>query len=349
MKETTEYLDLQLRCGAFESKDGSLCWRVWAPQVGVVELLLHDDRAKPVAVPMQPERGGYFVHEEPDLREGQRYAFRLDGGVPRPDPCSRWQPDGVHRPSAVLCPERFEWSEGKWSGVRREDLVIVRIQTHDQVGNRARGDRFGTLLEPAQQRLAAGLLLLAPHVPLLFMDEEYGETRPFPFFCSFEDSQLIEAVRAGRRQEFASFAWRGEIPDPQDERTFASATLTWSWPDGSHHAGLRRLYRDLLAARRTWPALRDFRNRTAELLPNTGPPGVLRLTRGGAEGTNTLVAFFNLGGSEQPIPTNHPYGYNILLSSESSDYGGARTAEDSRPVLLPFEFRVYGPITWKSL
>ena len=238
---------------------------------------------------------------------------------------------------------------GAPAGGHSRDRFVVSIQTHDQVGNRARGDRFGTLLDPAQQRLAAGLLLLAPHVPLLFMGQEYGETRPFPFFCSFEDSQLIEAVRTGRRQEFASFAWRGEIPDPQDERTFESAKLTWAWPDGSHHAGLRRLYRDLLTARRTWPALRDFKNRTAELLPDTGLPSVLRLTRGGADVTNTLVAFFNLGGSEQPIPTSHPDGYNILLSSEASDYGGARTVEDSRPVLLPFEFRVYGPITWKSL
>jgi maltooligosyltrehalose trehalohydrolase len=238
---------------------------------------------------------------------------------------------------------------GAPAGGHSGDRFVVSIQTHDQVGNRARGDRFGTLLEPAQQRLAAGLLLLAPHVPLLFMGGEYGETRPFPFFCSFDDPQLIEAVRTGRCREFASFAWRGEIPDPQDERTFKSAKLTWSWTDRSHHAGLRRLYRDLLAARRTWPALRDFKNRTAELLPNTGPPGVLRLTRGCAERTNTLVAFFNLGGSEHPIPTSHPDGYNILLSSEASDYGGVRPADDSRSVLLPFEFRVYGPITWKSL
>src|SRR5262249_45178469 len=131
------------------------------------------------------------------------------------------------------------------------DRFVVCVQNHDQVGNRARGDRLAALLRcPARQRLAASLLLLAPHLPLLFMGEEYGEDTPFPFFCSFSDPQLVQAVRDGRRREFADFAWQGEVADPQAEETFAAARLSWSWPAGTPRAGLRRLYADLLAARR---------------------------------------------------------------------------------------------------
>src|SRR6185437_5776055 len=84
------------------------------------------------------------------------------------------------------------------------DRFVVCLQNHEQVGNRACGDRLLSLLDkPAQQRLASSLLLLSPYLPLLFMGEEYGEDNPFPFFCSFGDAHLIEAVRQGRKREFA--------------------------------------------------------------------------------------------------------------------------------------------------
>ena len=85
------------------------------------------------------------------------------------------------------------------------------------------------------------MLLLSPYLPLLFMGEEYGEENPFPFFCSFGDPALVEAVREGRKKEFDAFTWQGEVPDPQGEETFASARLSWSWPEGTPRAGLRRL------------------------------------------------------------------------------------------------------------
>jgi len=76
---------------------------------------------------MQPEPGGYFAHSEPEAVDGQRYSFRLAGGLERPDPASRWQPEGVHRPSAVVRLDRFEWSEAGWSGLSRENLVIYEL------------------------------------------------------------------------------------------------------------------------------------------------------------------------------------------------------------------------------
>lgn len=83
------------------------------------------------------------------------------------------------------------------------------VFNHDQVGNRAAGERLGTLISPPAQRMAATLLLLAPYLPLLFMGEEYGEEQPFQFFCSFDGAELIEAVRGGRKREFEAFHAEG--------------------------------------------------------------------------------------------------------------------------------------------
>ena len=99
-------------------------------------------------------------------------------------------------------------------------LVVVRAQNHDQVGNRMLGDSLGRLVGFESLELAAGVLLLSPFVPLIFMGEEYGEAAPFPYFISHTDSNLVEAVRQGRREEFDAFQQEGDPPDPQDEATF---------------------------------------------------------------------------------------------------------------------------------
>ena len=136
---------------------------------------------------------------------------------------------------------------------------VVCVQNHDQIGNRALSDRLSTIVPQEAQRLTCGLLLLSPCVPLLFMGEEYGETRPFPFFCSFLDPGLVEAVRRGRREEFAALAfhWEDAMADPQDPATFDAAKLELAL------AGR-------LAARPPAPPL----VRSAE-----GPPPVARLAR----------------------------------------------------------------------
>ena len=186
------------------------------------------------------------------------------------------------------------------------------------------------------------MLLLSPYLPLLFMGEEYGEENPFPFFCSFDDPELVRAVREGRQKEFEAFTWQGQVPDPQAEETFASAKLSWSWPEGSHRAGLRRLYRDLLAARREWPALRDFENRSARLLPGDGP--ILELVRGGG----AMRALFNLGDRPAPIPGGVAGDVSVLLRSESAAYGGGRREDGPADRLDPSEFVVLGPPSWRA-
>ena len=119
------------------------------------------------------------------------------------------------------------------------DRFVVCIQNHDLIGNRARGDRLAQLIEGPAQRLAASLLLLAPHTPFLFMGEEYAEENPFQFFCSFSDQNLVKSMREGRRREFELFAWQGPAPDPQDEAAFNASRLSWSWPEGTPQAGMR--------------------------------------------------------------------------------------------------------------
>ena len=214
------------------------------------------------------------------------------------------------------------------------ERFVVCLQNHDQVGNRARGDRLSTLLGcPAQLRLAASLLLFSPYVPLLFMGEEYGEENPFPFFCSFGDPHLVQAVREGRKREFASFGWQGVIPDPLAEEVFVSARLSWSWPEGSPRAGLRRLYQDLLTARREWHALRDFTHRRARLLPEADTGSVLELLRG----KGTLQVLFNLSARPQPLPPEaFPKGM-LQFSSEARRYGGPRTELILPTEILPYE------------
>jgi maltooligosyltrehalose trehalohydrolase len=204
----------------------------------------------------------------------------------------------------------------------------------------------------AKQRLAASLMLLSPYLPLLFMGEEYGETRPFPFFCSFHGEELIQAVREGRKREFADFLTTGEtVPDPAAVETFESAKLSWEWPEGTVHGGLRRMYRDLLAARRAWPAMRDFVNRTARLVGEQGNGGVVEFVRGTDAGASAgqLRAYFNLSDRAAPLPAPPGPAEKVLFSSESSGYCGTRKRLAGVKELLPFECVATGPADWKSL
>jgi maltooligosyltrehalose trehalohydrolase len=128
---------------------------------------------------------------------------------------------------------------------------VTCLQNHDQVGNRAAGDRITTLASPRSCEVAAALALLGPFTPLLFMGEEWGATTPWPYFTSFPDPELGDQVRAGRRAEFADHGWDPDlVPDPQSIATRDSAVLQWI--ERSAPASKRFLdwYRTLLALRR---------------------------------------------------------------------------------------------------
>lgn len=128
--------------------------------------------------------------------------------------------------------------------------VIVCLQNHDQVGNRMLGDRLTANIDFEAEKLAAGVAVLSPFVPLLFMGQEYGETAPFQYFISHGDPALVEAVRTGRKHEFRSFGWTGEVPDPQGEQTFLACRLNHQKRHHQRHRLLYELYRQLLALRK---------------------------------------------------------------------------------------------------
>ncbi len=196
-------------------------------------------------------------------------------------------------------------------------------------------------------RLSAGLLLLAPQIPMLFMGEEYGETHPFPYFCSFEDPGLAEATRRGRRDEFIALGAEDEVPDPLAVETFESAKLSWSWTDGSLAGDLRQIYYDLLAIRRYWLPLRAALAHESYLLESWHEfLPVVRLTRQAGEGEKKLelTAWFNLSRQPQTLPEGERPEKRPLLCSEDWRYGGSRAQEDPCAALLPFEFWIMGPV-----
>lgn len=131
-------------------------------------------------------------------------------------------------------------------------------QTHDQIGNRALGDRLAASLTPGLQACAAALVLTGPFTPMLFMGEEWGARTPWQFFTDHTDPELAEAVRNGRRREFGAHGWAEEdIPDPQDPATRERSCLDWSERERAPHDRLHAWYRELIALRRAVPDLRD--------------------------------------------------------------------------------------------
>ncbi|MGD9896339.1 MAG: malto-oligosyltrehalose trehalohydrolase [Candidatus Methylacidiphilaceae bacterium] len=202
------------------------------------------------------------------------------------------------------------------TGIQRQQLVVF-AQNHDQVGNRAHGDRMADLVDFPSQKLAAASVLLSGFLPLLFMGEEYGERRPFPYFVDHEDPELIEAVRNGRKREFAAFhdVAGEEIPDPAAESTFSSAVLQWDLRHSGSHGVLWELHRELLTLRRRFPILLPHPAIETSCDADEGT-GLVRLRR--SSGESFLEGFFNF--SRQPISVtktpDRPAAEKILDTEE---------------------------------
>ena len=140
---------------------------------------------------------------------------------------------------------------------------IVSIQTHDQVGNRAAGERLSMLIDFPYLKVAAGMLFMAPYIPLLFMGEEYGEENPF-LFTDYSEPQLKKSVYAGRRREFKDFGW-DQIPNPEDDRTFYRSRLTPPERWKERQVKLFHFYRELISLRKRLPALRFPEKKSLEI------------------------------------------------------------------------------------
>ncbi|PSK97987.1 maltooligosyl trehalose hydrolase [Murinocardiopsis flavida] len=158
---------------------------------------------------------------------------------------------------------------------------VASLQNHDQIGNRATGDRMAAATDPGLLACGAALLLCSPYTPMLFMGEEWAAGTPWRFFASFPDPGLADAVRRGRRREFAAHGWgAADIPDPMDPATRDASVLDWSEPGRAPHAAMLATYRDLIALRRTHAELSD--PRLDRFVVDAAPDGrVLTLHRGG--------------------------------------------------------------------
>ena len=160
-------------------------------------------------------------------------------------------------------------NDGMYSTYRRkvhgrpvEGLSIHRfvgfIQNHDQVGNRATGDRLEHIVGLDCAKAALGLVMTAPFVPLLFQGEEFAASSPFQYFAHHDDPEMARAVSEGRRREFAAFGWRPEdVPDPESRETFERSKLRWDEVKEGSHAEMLTWCRRLIALRRNSPSLND--------------------------------------------------------------------------------------------
>lgn len=219
---------------------------------------------------------------------------------------------------------------------------VVFVQNHDQVGNRFKGDRLSSQLNFQQLKLAAGILLLAPNIPLLFMGEEYGETAPFLYFISHHDDELIRLVREGRKKEFASFGWT-KIADPQSQATFAQCKLQHELRQKSHHKNLWEFQRELLRLRKHCGLYRHLNK------------GVIKLTSDDKNKTVTVLrqednklGFLVFNFNAKPIQLNFhsPFTGKKIIDSHDETWGGEgshvpqqlKEDEDVVFTLPPFAF-----------
>ncbi len=202
----------------------------------------------------------------------------------------------------------------------RASQLVVFVQNHDQTGNRKTGERLGHLVPFECLKLAAGLLILSPFLPLLFMGEEYGETAPFQYFVSHSDPDLVEAVRSGRRAEFSSFGWGGDVPDPQSDATFLRSRLNHGLRDQGRHKTLQDFYAELLRLRKTAPALSRLSKEDLDAIAFEKPP-VFYWRRW--RGEDDAFALFHFGAEPSRIRVPAPRGnWTKLVCSADARWGG---------------------------
>jgi maltooligosyltrehalose trehalohydrolase len=202
-----------------------------------------------------------------------------------------------------------------WKDVRGTTAVgvplpanIFCIQNHDQVGNRAKGERLTELVPRGARKWAAAILLLAPQTPLIFMGQEFDEPAPFQFFTDYTDVNLQKAVSEGRRKEFADFEWN-EVPDPQERATFERSHLQWEWSDDQQR--MVHWYQDLLRLRREL-VLRGQRTCHAEWVSE----GVLRMQVPAETPSVFVLASLPNRRADKQVET----GWHQVLASDEDGY-----------------------------
>jgi len=221
---------------------------------------------------------------------------------------------------------------------------IIFSQNHDQVGNRMLGERSSQLVSFDMQKLMAGAVMAAPYLPMLFMGEEYSELNPFLYFVSHTDPDLIDAVRKGRKAEFAAFHAQGEAPDPQSEQTFHNSKLQWDLIGRQPHDTMFRYYKALIALRKTHPVLSHLNRKNLDVQTEEQMQ-VLMLHRWHED--DHLLCFMNFSREQRAILTP-PLGleWKLLFDSGAPEWNGRQpgipSASDNTEIhIQPETFLIY--------
>lgn len=224
----------------------------------------------------------------------------------------------------------------------QKSQFVISLQNHDQVGNRLLGERISSLVSFEKNKLAAGVLLTAPFVPMLFMGEEFGETNPFQYFISHGDRDLVKAVQEGRKKEFEYFLNEaGEFPDPQSEKTFEQSKLNWKFGEDAQKKALFEFYKELLRLKKAG-AFDVYRK--AEIKTETDENN--RLLKTSAEGEEDgLFGIFNFGSSSYSEEISEEENVEVIIASADEKWlGSERTDQLKRRDALkvpPESFVIY--------
>lgn len=260
-----------------------------------------------------------FHHAVHSLLTGERSGYYLDFG----------ELDHVRK----AFEESFVYS-GQFSAYRRRRhgnssrqiparQFVVFAQNHDQVGNRILGDRLSTLVSFEALKLAAALVILSPFIPLLFMGEEWGERAPFQYFTSHSDAALIEAVRRGRREEFAAFRWNGEPLDPQDAATFLRSKLNHNLKQTGTGRALWEFYQELIKLRKSVRAIDRLSKSQMEVYCFENEK-VLQIRRWSKR--DEILFFANFSDEAKAVvPKGAECRWQMLIDSADRRWGGPGT------------------------
>lgn len=222
----------------------------------------------------------------------------------------------------IYSPHRDKTFGSKASGNPGHQFIVFS-QNHDQVGNRMMGERSAQLVSFEMQKLLAGAVMVSPFLPMLFMGEEYAEPNPFLYFVSHTDPELAEAVRKGRKEEFAAFHAQGEAPDPMAVETFERSKLQWDILEREPHATMLRYYKALIHLRKTEPCLKP--DRSGVIVDADENKKVIALCR--KQYAQYLSCLMNFSGEVQSIAV--PASGIKIFDSAAPEWNGPAAAPET--------------------
>ncbi|WP_031527112.1 malto-oligosyltrehalose trehalohydrolase [Dyadobacter crusticola] len=287
----------------------------------MVEMDLNDTRfVKPI------EKGGYGMDAQ--WIDEFHHALRVSSGQQKSGYYSDFEPIVSLAKSykdAYVYDGVYSDHRKRKFGVKADGLpgqqFIVFSQNHDHVGNRMLGERTSQLVSFEMQKLLAGAVLISPYLPLLFMGEEWSETNPFQYFVSHTDPELAEAVRKGRKSEFAAFHMEGDAPDPVSEETFRKSKVQWELLDKEPHRTMLNYYKTFIALRKQEPALRKT-DRDGIIVEGFEDRELIILQRVSPEQHLTAVLNFSKNAQEVSLPGES--NWQKLIVSSDTKWGGEK-------------------------